>query len=170
MRASPVSERTYLSLRAGTAAELMSPNPVSIRADAPVRDAVLLLNDRHFHAAPVIDAAGRPVGVVSQADILAHDRETVTFARRLPDFYTPHELAAAAGEDLPEGFQVEQVDPTPVSAIMTPAVFSVRPDAPAAEVVEQMLLLNVHRLFVVDRAGVLVGVISTMDVLRGLSP
>ena len=35
-------------------------------------------------------------------------------------------------------------------------------------VVSDMLGLHVHRLFVVDAAGVLVGVISTMDVLRHL--
>jgi CBS domain-containing protein len=52
---------------------------------------------------------------------------------------------------------------------MTPAVFSVTPDAPAARVVGDMLDLKVHRLFVVDRDGVLVGVISALDVLRFLS-
>jgi CBS domain-containing protein len=34
--------------------------------------------------------------------------------------------------------------------------------------VEKMLALNVRRLFVVDDAGVLVGVVSAFDVLRGL--
>jgi len=53
---------------------------------------------------------------------------------------------------------------------MTPAVFSVGPDTPAAKVVHDLLSLNVHRLFVVDENGVLVGVISTIDVLRHLRP
>jgi len=48
-------------------------------------------------------------------------------------------------------------------------VFSVTPDTPSRQVVEEMLRLLVHRLFVVDRAGVLVGVISTIDILRGLA-
>ncbi len=38
-------------------------------------EAVLLLTDRGFSAAPVIDDAGRPVGVVSRTDLLVHDRE-----------------------------------------------------------------------------------------------
>jgi predicted transcriptional regulator len=33
-----------------------------------------------------------------------------------------------------------------------------------------MLKLKVHRLFVVDENGVLVGVISALDILRHLSP
>jgi CBS domain-containing protein len=51
---------------------------------------------------------------------------------------------------------------------MTPAVFCVHTDTPAAKVVDKMLALNVRRLFVVDDDGVLVGVVSAFDVLRGL--
>jgi CBS domain-containing protein len=51
---------------------------------------------------------------------------------------------------------------------MTPVVFSTALDAPAARVVGGMLGLRVHRLFVLDPGGVLVGVISAMDVLRRL--
>jgi CBS-domain-containing membrane protein len=51
---------------------------------------------------------------------------------------------------------------------MTPAVFGVSPDTPAHRVVSEMVGLKVHRLFVVDAAGALVGVISAMDVLKHL--
>jgi len=69
---------------------------------------------------------------------------------------------------LDDGFQIEEVDQTPIKEIMTPVVYSVLPDAPVTEVINQMVGLKVHRLFVVDLDGVLVGVISTMDVLRQL--
>jgi CBS-domain-containing membrane protein len=147
----------------------MSLNPVSIRADATLREAVLLLHDRHFGAAPVIDEAGRAVGVISRADVLAHDRESVTYARPTPE-YDPRDLTLPSGERLPDEFQVELVDPTQVSEVMTPAVFGVRPATPATELVEQMVALDVHRLFVVDDDGVLVGVVTSMDVLRHLRP
>ena len=57
-----------------------------------------------------------------------------------------------------------------VSDLMTPVVFTVAPDAPASRVVGDMLALKVHRLFVSDRAGVLLGVISALDVLQHLRP
>jgi CBS-domain-containing membrane protein len=164
-----VADTRRLSLAAETAADLMSLNPVSIRADATLREAVLLLHDRHFGAAPVIDEAGRAVGVISRADVLAHDRESVTYARPTPE-YDPRDLTLPSGERLPDEFQVELVDPTQVSEVMTPAVFGVRPGTPATELVEQMVALDVHRLFVVDDDGVLVGVVTSMDVLRHLRP
>jgi CBS domain-containing protein len=53
---------------------------------------------------------------------------------------------------------------------MTPVVFSVSPKTPAHKVVEQIVDLKVHRLFVVDDDGILVGVISALDILRRLEP
>jgi CBS domain-containing protein len=49
---------------------------------------------------------------------------------------------------------------------MTPTVFAVGPETPAREVVGRMQALMVHRLFVVDDKGTLVGVISALDILR----
>jgi CBS domain-containing protein len=53
-----------LVLAARTAEELMVPNPISLRDDATVPEAVALMTDRGFSAAPVIDEAGHPVGVL----------------------------------------------------------------------------------------------------------
>lgn len=137
-----------LVLHAWTAAEFMTPDPKSVRQDATVSEAAAFLSTRGFSAAPVIDDAGRPVGVVSRTDLLQRQGQQAL-----------NRLGASGRADL--GSE------TPVRDVMTPAVFCVKPDAPAAKVVEKMLALNVRRLFVVDDAGVLVGVVSAFDVLRG---
>src|SRR5947199_2608514 len=102
-----------LSLDAVQAADLMSSNPVSLNADARVADAVAVLTQRGFSAAPVIDEAGRPVGVLSRSDVLVHEREL---------------LQSPAGGG----------DAARVRDIMTPAIFSVPPHLPADRVVEQL--------------------------------
>jgi len=159
-----------LALQVESAADLMTPNPVSVREDATLREALALFIDKGFSAAPVIDHAGRPVGVLSRSDLLIHDRETTEHLRKAPEYYHKEELHTPNGERLGKGFQVEKVDRTRVTDLMTPAVFSVAPETSAATVVHDLLSLNVHRLFVVDENGVLVGVISTFDVLRHLQP
>jgi CBS domain-containing protein len=141
-----------LALHARTAAELMTPDPKSVRRDATVAEAAAFLASRGFSAAPVIDDAGRPVGVVSRTDLLRNQARAAVYPARPAD----------GGEDRPAP------DATAVRGVMTPVVFCVHPEDPAAEVVEKMLALNVRRLFVVDAAGVLVGVVSAFDVLRGL--
>jgi CBS domain-containing protein len=149
-----------LTLQADTAADLMTTNPVSLRADATVDEAITLLTDRGFTAAPVIDHAGRPIGVLSRTDVLIHDRECARYL-------TP---ASGGRAQMGRGEDSYLPDPARVRDLMTPVVFSVAPNAPAYQVIEHMLALKVHRLFVVDRSGALVGVISVLDVLRHLCP
>jgi CBS domain-containing protein len=155
-------------LAADTAKDLMTPNPLSIAQEATVEEAVAFLTDKGFSGAPVIDEAGRPVGVLSRADILVHERERNRYLDPAPEYYTASDLTLASGESLREGFQVGRPDATRVRDIMTPVVFSVGPDAPASDAVRELVSLKVHRLFVVDSAGALIGVISALDVLRHL--
>ena len=130
-----------MTLNANTAANIMTPGPVSLASTDTVAEATQFLTEKAFGAAVVIDEAGHPLGVVTKTDVLVHARQ------RKPGL---------------------EPDDTPVTEFMTPAVFSVRPDTPARSVVEQLLALNVHHLFVSDAAGVIVGVISPVDVLRKL--
>jgi CBS domain-containing protein len=160
--------RTRLILEADTAADVMSANPISLRADATVREALGLLTENEYSAAPVIDEAGRPVGVLSRSDLLVHDREKTDYLDTRPRFEDLGRVRARTGEKLDSGFHVESVDPALVRDLMTPAVFSVTPETPIREVVGEMLRLKVHRLFVVDAAGALIGVISPYDILRYL--
>jgi CBS domain-containing protein len=157
------------TLDVDTAADLMTANPISLRDIATVREAVALLTDKGISAAPVIDHAGRPVGVLSRADILVHDRERVEYVAPYPEYYHRSQLILESGETLSEGFLVERADSDLVRDLMTPVVFSVPPDAPASRVIGDMVSLKVHRLFVVDRQNVLIGVISALDVLRHLA-
>jgi CBS domain-containing protein len=132
-----------IALKAHTAAELMTENVVSIPEDAPLAHAIATLVDLGFSGAPVIDAAGRPIGVISLSDIVVRDRTCGGCARN-----------RATGPL--------------VRDLMTPTVCFVRPCTPASHVIEEMVLLRVHRLFVIDDDGVLVGVIAASDIVRKL--
>jgi CBS domain-containing protein len=149
------------------ASEVMTSSVVSISETASVREAMATLIDRGFSGAPVVNGAGRPVGVVSQSDILIHDRNNAARAQRVPDYYMHADLTAAVGEPV-TGFQVESVDRSVVRDVMTPVVFSVSPEMPTRKVIEEMLRLRVHRLFVIGGDGVLIGVIAMSDVVRHL--
>ncbi len=129
-------------LDALTAADLMTPNPLSIRADASIPEAERFLTEKGLSGAVVIDEAGLPLGVLSVSDLLIHHCEE----------QAKHKASTGKAR---------------VSELMTPVVFSVRTDEPARKVVEQMTALKVHRLFVRDHDRV-IGVISALDVLGKL--
>lgn len=155
-------------LHARTAEDLMTTSPVSIVEGASVREAIAFMIDRHISGMPVIDEAGRPVGVLTRTDILVHDREHAEHLT--PAGMEEMETGAPLSRRLLTEFQIERVDTTPVRDVMTPVVISVPLHTSATDVIERMLTLDIHRLFVVDPAGVLVGVITPLDVLRRLRP
>ena len=92
-----------LTLNAATAADLMTPNPLSIRQNATVKEAAAFLTDRRISAAPVIDEAGRAVGVLSRADIVVHHRQEAHFVPDFSDYYERTDLATRTDERLPRG-------------------------------------------------------------------
>jgi CBS domain-containing protein len=160
--------RSRLVLEADTAADLMTSNPVSIRDTATVQEAAALLTDKGISAAPVINEVGYPIGVLSRTDLIIHDREKVEYLVPLGEEQASPPASGYVSERQRSGYQVVNVDRTQVREIMTPVVFAVNPETPANRVIAEMLAMNVHRLFVVDNSGVLVGVISPMDILRCL--
>ncbi|HZV05913.1 MAG TPA: CBS domain-containing protein [Gemmataceae bacterium] len=155
-----------LVLAARTAEELMVPNPISLRDDATVPEAVALMTDRGFSAAPVIDEAGRPVGALSRTDVLIHEREQVRHALPAEEYHP----AGRSRHSRHEGFSIEIADSTLVRDIMTPTLFTVNVNTAATDVVKRMCELKVHHLFVVDDDDALVGVISSLDIVRCLTP
>ena len=167
----PIPDIAPLRLHAVLADDVMTPNPVSVREELTVHEAVVFLTERRISAAPVINDAGRPVGVVSEADILRHDREHAEHMYWVPQKEVDRELTLGSGEHLDvRSFEVEVPDVTRVKDIMNPAIYSVRRTTPIADVVRQLLKRRVHRLFVVDEDDSLVGVITTLDILNRLGP
>jgi CBS domain-containing protein len=61
------------------AADVMTPEPVSIPPDASINDAIQLMLERKFSGLPVVDARGSLVGIVTEGDLL---RRTETGTQR----------------------------------------------------------------------------------------
>ena len=146
-----------LTLKCKTAKEMMTPNPISLTSVSTLQRAVAFLMDHAFSAAPVIDDAGRAVGVISLTDITRYLKKQNASRADRSEYCDITQIT------------VPEADETEVRHIMTPMVFSVTPDTPASQVIDAMLAENVHRLFVVDDAGILIGVITSFDILKKLS-
>jgi predicted transcriptional regulator len=155
-----------VTLQADTAADLMSENPVSLRQEATISEAIVLLADRGFRIAPVIDECGRPIGVISVTDIFIHERESISSHKS--SISSCHvECQSWTSESSKPSVGV--VDGVTVSDVMTPGVITVRRNTLVGEVIQTMKSENVHQLFVADDDGVFVGVISSGDILRKLT-
>jgi CBS domain-containing protein len=155
-----------LVLGAETAAELMTKGVVSIRHGATIREAGAFLIESGISGAPVVDDAGRAIGVLSHTDIVWHDSMPKAKTADIAEYY--REVDPRCPPGLRGHVYDKRAESVPVSDVMSPVIIEVSTDESAVTVVAKLLALKIHRLFVVDGTGTLVGVISSFDVLRCL--
>jgi CBS domain-containing protein len=74
---------------------------VTIKPDHTIRDAVKLLAEKRIGAVVVVDAAGRPIGIVSERDIVnAVARNEAQFGESVQTIMTADVIIARPGDDL----------------------------------------------------------------------
>jgi len=128
-----------------------------------VRDAAAFLLRHGISGAPVIDDHGRWIGVFTQNDLARYVQERIR-PKALGRTLESREEVEVDFEALPDQF-----GETPLQDLMTLGLYTVFPDATLEEVVHTLTAFKVHRVFVIQETGTsLLGVITTMDVLRWL--
>jgi len=148
------------------ALDLMTANPLSLRSGETVKEAKAFLLDHSFSAAPVVNEAGRPIGVLSLSDIVRAESEGVTYLER--EKFESANRKLSTGERVGEGYEIEKVPTVTIDEIMTPLVFTIHASTSVPNVIVELLDRKIHRLFVTDSEGTLIGVITTLDILRAL--
>lgn len=153
---------------ASAAHDIMTPNPVSIDHTARIQQAAAVLAGRGISAAPVINEAGRPVGVISHTDIVRVAGSDGSEGRCGLSCDDCARYSVFVNDQAADEIDALGCGCPTVADVMTPEVFTVEKDASVVQIVEELLGRDVHRLFVVDDDGVLVGVVTALDVLRSL--
>jgi CBS domain-containing protein len=142
------------------AADVMTRNILSVRPDAAIAEAIKLMLDNRISGLPVIDEAGRLVGILTEGDLLRRG-ETGTERHR------PRWLEILMGP----GRLAEEYVRTHgrrIGEVMTRDPVCVRPDTTLKEIVELMERHRIKRVPVLDKE-VPVGILSRADLLRGLA-
>jgi CBS-domain-containing membrane protein len=81
-----------------TIADIMTRDVFTLTPDLSAADAAAALVSRGFSGAPVRDAAGRVLGVLSRTDLTDPDRRPPGSARSVADLMTPGLLALRASD------------------------------------------------------------------------
>jgi CBS domain-containing protein len=129
------------------AKDVMTSPAITVKPETRCKDAAALLVRRRISALPVVDASGRLVGLVSEADLLPLEAT--------PDPRSQATPLPARTMPLPQT----------VNEVMTPEVYTVDEDTDLGIVAQRMLDANVKR-FPVLRGHRVVGVVSRHDLVR----
>jgi CBS domain-containing protein len=151
-------------MRPITAADVMNPNVLTVPDDMTVEELANFLVENEISGAPVEDAAGRLVGVVSVTDLAISVAKGTDLApsQANPDFFV-HEWGDTLSRDDVEELQFGEAGIL-VREIMTPAVYSVDAETPVQELAETLIQGHIHRLLV-TREEKIVGIVTTSDLL-----
>lgn len=151
-------------MRSIIAGDVMTPTLLKVSESTPVAELANFLIDHEITGAVVTDKDGDPVGVVSATDIVAvaaRSGESLEEKARRRGFYS--DWSENFDESDLEGMHLNERDLT-VAEIMTPELYSVTVDTPAAEVARVMCDSHLHRVLVTAEDN-FVGIVTTSDLL-----
>jgi CBS-domain-containing membrane protein len=142
------------------ARQIMTPQVITVGADATIVEAVNIMLRHHISGLPVVDAAEALIGIVSQGDFIRRAETDTQHKRGRWLSYLAGAGRAAAEFAREHGRKVGE--------IMTPNPLTVAEETPLDQVVETMESHNIKRLPVM-RGDRMVGIITRSDFLAAVA-
>lgn len=147
-----------------TVADVMSRDPVVVRTETPLNEAIQILAERHFSGLPVVDDVGKLVGIISETDLMWQETgvtppayimflDSVIYLKN-PATYE-RDLHKALGQTVGE--------------VMSKNPITISPDKTLKEAATIMHDRSVHRLPVLEGAGEVIGILTRGDIIRAMA-
>ncbi len=154
------------------ARDLMRADVTSLSPDDTIESALATFEELRISGAPVLDATGRLLGVLSLSDIARPEHTAEDLLQTKPRGFELADESEGADDALPgevffakEDYSSEIRGRELVCDWMNEELISVRPDADLVEVCTAMVDQGIHRVFVCEGTRLL-GVITSFDVMR----
>ncbi|HBW30586.1 MAG TPA: CBS domain-containing protein [Nostoc sp. UBA8866] len=147
-----------------TVADVMSHNPVVVKPETPLQEAIKILAERRISGLPVVDNDGKLLGIISETDLMWQETgvtppayimflDSVIYLQN-PAVYE-RDLHKALGQTVGE--------------VMSKNPVTVSPEKSVKQAAQLMHDRNVHRLPVLDDAGQVIGILTRGDIIRAMA-
>ncbi|MGB3495585.1 MAG: CBS domain-containing protein [Elainellaceae cyanobacterium] len=144
--------------------EIMTPDPIMVSPDTPLREAIKLIADNRISGLPVVDENSHLIGVISETDLMWQETginppayimllDSVIYLEN-PGTYE-RELHKALGQTVGE--------------VMTKDVVTTSINRPLREAARIMHERKVYNLPVVDKNKTVVGILTRGDIVRHMA-
>ncbi len=147
-----------------TVADAMSRDPIVVRPETPLNEAIRILAERRISGLPVVDDANQLVGVISETDLMWQETgvtpppyimllDSVIYLKNPAQY--ERDLHKALGQTVGE--------------VMSGDPITIFPDKPLKEAAQLMHEREVRRLPVVDAQGQVIGILTRGDIVRTMA-
>ncbi|HYX18192.1 MAG TPA: CBS domain-containing protein [Nostoc sp.] len=147
-----------------TVADVMSRDPIVVRVETPLNEAIQILAERHISGLPVVDDVGKLVGIISETDLMWQETgvtppayimflDSVIYLKN-PATYE-RDLHKALGQTVGE--------------VMSKNPITISPEKTLREAATIMHDRSVHRLPVLDNTDQVIGILTRGDIIRAMA-
>ncbi|NEP02994.1 MAG: CBS domain-containing protein [Symploca sp. SIO2E9] len=147
-----------------TVAEVMTPDPIMVGPQTSIREVIKIIAEQRISGLPVVDNAGKLVGIISETDLLWQEAGVeppvyIMFLDSVIYLENParydHELHKALGQTVEE--------------VMSGHPVSVKPDLSLRKAAKLMQEKSIRRVAVTGDGGKVIGILSSGDIVRAMA-
>ncbi|MBW4600368.1 MAG: CBS domain-containing protein [Calothrix sp. FI2-JRJ7] len=147
-----------------TVADVMSHNPVVVKRETSLTEAIKILAERRISGLPVVDDSGKLIGIISETDLMWQETgvtppayimflDSVIYLQN-PATYE-RDLHKALGQTVGE--------------VMSKDPITIAPDKSLRDAAKLMHDKNIHRLPILDSEGQVIGILTRGDIIRAMA-
>jgi len=145
------------------ARDIMTTEVFTVSADTDVDELAKKFVELNKNALPVVDAAGRLEGVVTQTDLVERDKPL-----HIPTVISLFDWVLYVESEKSFREEVERISARKVGEICAREVATCNPETPVDKVAALMVDHKAHLIPVVDNENRLLGVVARLDIIRSL--
>ena len=146
-----------------TARDIMTRNVVTVKKDQPISDLSKLFIENHFNGVPVLDDAGKVIGVVTQSNLIEQNKNL-----HIPTVIALFDAVLFLESEKKFESDVKKLTGSKIEDIYHKNPITVSPDTDLSEITTLMAEKDVHTLPVLEDDK-LVGIIGKKDVIRAMA-
>lgn len=148
-----------------TVADVMTPNPLTVTPQTPLQEAIHILAEKHISGLPVIDDAGKLVGIISETDLMWQETGVDT-----PPYIMILDSVIYLQNPARYEKEIHKALGQTVKEAMTDKPISIKPSQSLREAAHLMHDKKIRRLPVVDEINEkVIGIITQGDIIRTMA-
>lgn len=148
-----------------TVAEIMTADPVVVKANTPLQDAIKIIAEQKMSGLPVVDDAGILVGIISEGDLTWQETGVDT-----PPYIMLLDSIIYLQNPAKHDAEIHKALGQTVGEVMSDKVSTIGPDQSVQDAAHVMHDKHVGRLPVVNlETGKVLGIITQGDIIRTMA-
>jgi CBS domain-containing protein len=147
-----------------TVADIMTPDPIVVRPDTPLTEAIQILAADRISGLPVVDAKHKLVGIISETDLMWQESGVTP-----PAYIMLLDSVIYLKNPLQYERELHKALGQTVGDVMSPAPVTIKPNQTVPEAARLMHERNIHRLPVLDAQGQVIGILTRGDIVRAMA-